>query len=183
MRRFMMIVLAGVLSAATASAGAAQGAGQRGDRAQPRQPMARLFQGIELTVNQQERVAEILEARRDEVGAPAMGRGRFRGDTAEARRPRRPQPDSGGVHARPDRPRPDSATIAEMRAEREVRMAEMREHRAEVIVELRQVLSADQVQTFDANVAAMEKAFENGPRRGRGGRMGGTDGRTGGAGA
>jgi Spy/CpxP family protein refolding chaperone len=178
MRRTMMIVLAGVLSAATASAGAAQQGGQRGDRAQPGQPMARLFEGIELTANQQERVAEILAEHREEAGRPAMGRGRDRGDSAEARLPRRPQPDSAGVRPRTDRPRPDSAAIAELRAERGERMAEMREERLEVIAELRAVLRDDQLQTFDANAAALEKAFENGPRRGRGGRTGGAPDRS-----
>jgi hypothetical protein len=64
-------------------------------------------------------------------------------------------------------------TIAGMRAEREARMAEMQQRRAEVIAELRTVLRADQVETFDANVAAQEQAMQNRPRRGRGGRLDG----------
>jgi hypothetical protein len=171
MRRTLMIVLAGMLSAAIASSAAAQQEPPaRAERMQARQPMARLFQGIALTANQQERVTEILEAHRAAVGAPAMGRGRFRGDSADARRPRRPLPDSAGER-RPVRERPDSATMAALRAEREERMAEMQEQRVAVIAELRSVLRDDQLQTFDANVAALEKAQENRPRRGRGGRI------------
>lgn len=166
MRRMMTIVLAGAMSALSASAVFAQQSQRqgppRGERMAGRGPMAGLFEGITLTSAQQERVHAILEAHRPEGGR--MGRGgegrAMRGDTAAMRQRREQRAERGdtikGRGRRGDRPAPDPAMLAQMREERQA-----------MISEVRAVLTPAQRQVFDTNVAAMEKRFQEG-RGGRG---------------
>jgi len=109
-----------------------------------------LLRGITLSADQQKRVEALREQERNEMRARHE---QLRGSADEARAPRQ---------------RPDSATMRQMRARHE----QERERRVSA---LRNILSADQRRTFDANLAELrqrEAQRDSVHRSGDGGRDG-----------